>query len=348
MKEASSPLYKLQKGDKLIFALYFIVVSTLLLITDEDPKENWIEDLFMVLLLVGNSIVIVYFSIFRWLKRDNKRSQYLSLALKVLLLVLLLIGIEWVFFDHFIEGVTETSTSWMDLVGVLFVILLLSGVLLGIIMVKKGVDAQIQVLKTENLRKSSELKALKNQLDPHFLFNNFNTLDALIDTDTKKAKIYIQRFAKLYQYLLSVQEEDTVSLEEEMSFANDYMYMIKERFGDNYQFKVIDERKTQETKLIPPAAVQTVLENIVKHNTATKACPIIAELVLQDEQLVITNTIRSKETPATSFGIGLSNLQSRYELLSNRQLEVEISDVYLIRLPLIRELNNTKHESHNN
>ena len=351
MGKTALPLYKLEKGDKIIFVLFFLIFSALLLLTEDEPEEPFVEDLYLVAILTGNAVVLVYFTVFKWLKQFDENRYYFFIVVKIILLALFLLGLQNAFFYSFIgsEMNPQEDVTWLDIVGVLIVMLLLSGVLLGVIMLKKGVGTQIQILKTENLHKSYELKALKSQIDPHFLFNNLNTLDALIDTDVKKAKPYIQRLAKLYQYLLATQEEDTVNLKEEMNFAEDYIYLIKERFGDNYQFKIIDERKNKrEEKLIPPGAIQTVFENVVKHNNASKHHPVIAEIIIQDEQLVISNNIRSKKDPIVSFGIGLNNLQSRYQILCNRPLGVQLDKRFTIILPLIQKLNGHKHEGDNN
>jgi len=349
MEEKNLRLYKLQKGDKLIFILFFLIFSLLLILSNEDLEENWIDGLYTVIMLVGNAVLIVYFLVFRWLKQFNSRKYYSLLVLKTISFTVFLLALQGVIYYYYIEVTPDEEgvTLW-DFINVSIIILLLSSILLGIIMLKKGVGSQVQMLKTENLQKNYELRALKKQIDPHFLFNNLNTLDAFIETDVDKAKPYIQRLAKLYQYLIRTQDEDTVNLKEEMSFAKDYIYLIKERFGENYQFNVINRRTKNEERLIPPCAIQTVFENIVKHNNASRGNPIITKIIVEDDQIIISNNVRSKRESVISFGVGLSNLQSRYQILCNRPLEVEIDEHYTIKLPLILKLNDHKHEHHNN
>ncbi|WMX13116.1 histidine kinase [Aureispira sp. CCB-E] len=349
MAEENLRLYKLQKGDKLIFILFFWIFSLLLILSSEDMGEKWIYGLYTVMVFVGNAVLVVYFIVFRWLKQLNTRKHYLLLILKTILFTVFLLAFQGLVYYYFIEVTPdEEGVTLGDFINVSIIILLLSSILLGIIMLKKGVGSQIQMLKIENLQKTYELKNLKKQIDPHFLFNNLNTLDAFIETDVGKAKPYIQRLAKLYQYLIRTQDEDTVNLEEEMNFANDYIYLIKERFGENYQFNIINKRTKKEERLIPPCAIQTVFENIVKHNNASRGKPIITKIIVEDEQMVISNNIRSKEEPVVSFGVGLSNLQSRYQILCNLPLIVEVDENYTITLPLILKINDHKYERYNN
>lgn len=340
MKEKVQPLYKLEKQDKIIFLLFFLVFSFLLVITTDISGDTWIEDIYTCIVFVGNPIVLVYFIVFRWLKPISQIKHYFFLFLNSTVLAFILLGLQSLFFYTLIEvSPDEEFINWEDIVGSLLILFLLSSVLLGIIMLKKGSETQIKMLENENLYQSNELKILKNQIDPHFLFNNLNSLDALIDTNVEKAKPYIQRLAQLYQYILATQDEDTVNLKSELNFAEDYIYLIKERFGNNYQFEIIDERKKQQEKLVPPGAIQTVFENIVKHNNASRNNPILAEVIIQDDQLVISNNLRSKKEPITSFGIGLNNLHARYQILCHRTIEIKTDDRFTITLPLIQKLN---------
>lgn len=343
MGETNLRLYKLQKGDKIIFVLFFLISSFLLMLLEKDSKDNWIEILYVIIVFIGNAVILIYSIVFKWLRRFSTGTHYLFLIAKIILLTTFLLIVQGLFYHFFIEVTPDKETATLgEFVTVFITILLLSSVLLGVIMLKKGNETRIQMLQNESLQKSNELRILKSQIDPHFLFNNLNTLDALIDTDIKKAKPYIQRLAKLYQYLIRTQSEDTVNLKEEMNFAKDYIYLIKERFGENYQFEIIDERKKNEEMLIPPCAIQTVFENIVKHNNASRGNPIITKIIVEDELLVISNNIRSKKEPIVSFGIGLSNLQSRYQILCNRPLKVEVNERYTIKLPLIQKLTDNK------
>ncbi|HAA22995.1 MAG TPA: hypothetical protein DCR93_31875 [Cytophagales bacterium] len=339
MDEEKSSLYSLHKSDKVIFILFFVFFSILFLLFSDEAEDNWVEGLYTVFILVGNAVALVYFIVFRWLQRLPTRKYYLLLILKILSFTVILLAIQGFIFYQFIEVTPdEAGVTLGDFINVMFIVLLLGSVLMGVVMFKKGNESQFQMLKAENLQKTYELRLLKSQIDPHFLFNNLNTLDALIDTEVKSAKLYIQRLAKLYHYLVRTQDEDTVNLEEEMNFAKDYIYLIQERFGDNYQFSIVNNRKTNEERLIPPCAAQTVFENIVKHNNASRGNPIITKIVVEDEQIVISNNIRSKKEPVLSFGVGLSNLQSRYQILCNRPLTVKVDSSYTITLPLILKL----------
>lgn len=342
MKESNLPLYQLKRGDKSIFLLFFILFPSLMIINDLDETGYKIEidQLIIWLLLTVDAIILVYLTVFKWIKQNSGGAGTFKVALQFLGLASLLIAGEtiayWYFFERELYGLAE---AWSDTLSVSIVFIVTTVALLGAIMSKKSVDAQIQILRNESLQKANELRLLKSQIDPHFLFNNLNTLDALIDTEPQRAKPYIQRLAQLYQYLLATKDEDIIGLDNEMTFARNYIYLIQERFDQNYQFEIIDRRSRNDLKVIPPGAVQTVFENIVKHNTASRNQPIVATITIHDTQVVIRNNIRSKNKPMASFKLGLNNLQARYRLLSDQDIEVEVDDFYTIKLPLLEALN---------
>ncbi|PKV51929.1 histidine kinase [Aquimarina sp. MAR_2010_214] len=338
MKEKKPALYQLKRTDKIIFIIFFIIFSLLPILTDDDRnKEPEIYPIWIVLSI--DAIVLVYLIAFKWLK-EFKNKYYLILLLKIFAITLLLLVPQIFIYNLLFEAklIVSQHEFFVDVLSLLLYILIISSILFGLIMFNKNIEVQIKLLKNESTRKSNELRVLKSQIDPHFLFNNLNTLDALIDTDVKKAKPYIERLAKLYQYLLATIDEDTVSLNEEIDFAKDYIYLIKERFGNDYQFQIINQCKKDEDKLIPPCAIQTAFENIIKHNNASKQNPITIKIIIEDEHVAISNNISLKTNPVKSFGIGLNNLQSRYKILCNRTIEVAIDDHYTITLPLIQKL----------
>jgi len=211
------------------------------------------------------------------------------------------------------------------------------GILVGILLGKKFYDAQLDIQRREKEKRESELRLLKSQIDPHFLFNNLNTVDSLIDSDPKIAKAYLNHLSKLYRYLIRTKDDEVISLEEEVNFAKNYIFLIEKRFGKAYQFELTEE-KNNEPMFIPPGALQTVLENVVKHNAATIQKPILTEIAVLPDLVMIENNIKMKKRATASLGTGLANLKARYKLLTDDNIEINISDKYQILLPLIKSV----------
>ena len=209
--------------------------------------------------------------------------------------------------------------------------------LVAILLAKKVYDAQFHYTKLEKEKKESELRFLKSQIDPHFLFNNLNTVDALIDQDPQKAKTYINKLSKLYRYLISTKDFEVVPLKEELEFAQNYVYLIESRYGKAYQFDFRIEQKEQ-NMMIPPGSLQTLLENIVKHNQASETHPVRSEITVSETGITVINDLRAKNNEVDSTGIGLENLKARYQLLTDKAMKVHSNGKFTVELPLIKEV----------
>lgn len=195
---------------------------------------------------------------------------------------------------------------------------------------------KIEQLEMEKV--TMELNLLKSQINPHFLFNNLNALDDLIDRDKKQAKEYLHRLSKILRYSISSMENDVVTLQDEWTFIDDYIYLIEERFGDAYQFQKVQEIEKLDSFLIPPASLQNLIENVVKHNQGSIHNPLITTITLSENGVTVSNPKRLKKTKVNSLGTGLKNIKSRYRLLTNKEIEMMDTDVFSVTLPLISEV----------
>ena len=194
----------------------------------------------------------------------------------------------------------------------------------------------IEKLRTEKI--SMELGLLKSQMDPHFLFNNLNALDDLIDRDKEQAKAYLHRLSKIYRYNTTNMQRDVVTLIEEWAFIDDYIYLLEERFGVAYRFEKENTLGDLNHYLIPPAALQSLLENAVKHNQGSLEDPLKVSIVANEKCITVSHTKRLKPTTRSSLGTGLKNLRSRYELLSKQSIEVQDGETFTVTLPLLKAL----------
>ncbi|WP_157963264.1 sensor histidine kinase [Algoriphagus litoralis] len=172
--------------------------------------------------------------------------------------------------------------------------------------------SQNLLLQTEKLK--AELESMKQQINPHFLFNSLNTLIDLIEEDQKKAVGFVRVFSNLYRVVLQSSRRDFVFLEDELSFLKDYWELLKIRFNGAVHLQVdipVELRKV----LIPPLSLQLLIENAVKHNQATNENPLRIEVFENKDTLVIQNNINPKPFVSYSEGLGLVNLQKRFSLL---------------------------------
>lgn len=195
------------------------------------------------------------------------------------------------------------------------------------------------VRKTESLMREgvqSQLEVLKNQLDPHFLFNSMNTLAALIDDDNTDAQDYLERLSDVYRYVLVSRNKDTVLVEEELAFVDAYVYLNKIRFRDNL---LVEKQISSQTyqQHVTPLSLQMLIENAIKHNVASKENPL--KIIIREESdqyLVIVNNILEKTVLEKSTRVGLQNIINRYGLLTERRVEVLRSDnVFTVKIPLL-------------
>ena len=188
--------------------------------------------------------------------------------------------------------------------------------------------------KTERERDKFRLQALENQLSPHFVFNNFSILADLIEVDPKKASEYLMNLSKVYRYTLSHLDHNTVTLSEELEFLNRYLALLKQRFGEGIQVNIRTD-VTLRQRLLPPAALQVLIENAIKHNEHTTARPLHI-YVTSDETCIYVSNRKQPISTAESTKVGLYNIIERYRLLTDQQVIInDTADEYSVTLPLL-------------
>ncbi len=186
-------------------------------------------------------------------------------------------------------------------------------------------------LQAENLKFQIDL--MKQQINPHFLFNSLNTLLDLIEEDTKSAVKYVRNFSSLYRVVLQSAKHDFIPLADELSFLNDYWNLLKVRFRDAIDLEVQIAEGLEEA-LIPPLSLQFIIENAVKHNEASTRTPLLITIREDSSTLIISNKINLKNYPVVSEKVGLKNLQQRFTLL-HRPIEYGKEDEeFVVRIPL--------------
>jgi sensor histidine kinase YesM len=206
---------------------------------------------------------------------------------------------------------------------------------LGLLLIKKFYEGQQVLVETQKQQKENELKLLRSQIDPHFLFNNLNTLDSLIDSNPEKAKEYINRLSLIYRYLIQTKDAEVMELSKELQFAENYIFLINTRFSSDYKFTIMKNINIA-NKFIPTGAIQALLENVVKHNKSEDKTPIKTTITINDAWLILTNTKSNTASNQESFGTGLENLKARYKLLSDQQIQIHNMDKkFEVFIPII-------------
>jgi sensor histidine kinase YesM len=201
-------------------------------------------------------------------------------------------------------------------------------------------EQQNQQLKSADLLRAkaeAELEALKNQIDPHFMFNSLNSLSYLISTDKSKAAMFTENLAEVYRYILSQKEHTLVLLEDELDFTHKYTELLHLRFGDALRFKRHFNGTLDKQFLIPPTSVFVALENAVKHNEISEQYPLQVDIDLKDNCLVITNKMRPKRNVQRASGIGLKNLNERFRIITGNNIDSGKNETmdFHVKLPLI-------------
>ena len=334
-------LNRVSKTDWFIIGLYYSFVIPMVFVTngltgiyDMWSWEGliWMKDYFLDFGLDTIVLILVVF----WIFPDffQKRKYFVTFYLVIGLLLLQRIIQPWLFpkmykyldQDVIIRLLGGIENNFDSIIGLcLFLI------------AKQHYESKNKVMQLEKEKKESELQLLRAQIDPHFLFNNLNILDILINIDPKKASHYTKRLSSLYRYMIRHKDQDVVSVAEEWQFSKDYIYLLQQRFDELYVFENELEGKELDTFFIPPASMQTLLENIVKHNLALPNEPIHASIFLEEDYLCVQNDNRPKESVKDSTGTGLNNLKKRIQFLTDQTLLIETTATqFIVKVPLVK------------
>lgn len=205
--------------------------------------------------------------------------------------------------------------------------------------VKQESTKQEIVAKTE----TAKFESLKNQLDPHFLFNSLNVLTSLIGENPAQAEKFTTKLSKVYRYVLEQRNKDLVPVYEELKFAKTYMQLLEMRFEDAVKFNIPDEIRDAELKIVP-LSLQLLLENSVKHNVVSPSKPLTINIYQEERYLIIENNINPKEAIGKSTKVGLQNIADRYGLITQKGVKVENNNkTFKVSLPLLYKMNDMMH-----
>ena len=336
---------KLSKSD-LYLVLLFLVFAIPITLSDYDYSGGLLEPIIGMLLYVFFTLFVAYLIVYVLFPYFFPKKKLFVLFL-VTIGAMMICGVAEIILHEILEIGGFSKIRWEKFFTTIkqpglwiWGIIASSqnaGILIGILLGKKFYEAQMTIQEKEKEKKENELRLLKSQMDPHFLFNNLNTVDSLIDSNPEVAKKYIQKLSNLYRYLIRTKDDEVVLLDEELTFVRDYIYLLEQRYGSTYTFQIKSDQE-EDALLIPPGALQTLLENVVKHNEGQSDMPINTTISIEEDTISVSNNKRLKGTPKESFGVGLSNLKARYALLTDQAITIKSDKDYVVMLPQLKTI----------
>ena len=202
---------------------------------------------------------------------------------------------------------------------------------------ERELDSKI-VDQLDRERSQAELEALRNQLDPHFIFNSLNTLNHLIVNNPQQAYLFNNKLAQVYKYFLINKNNELISLHDELEFIDSYFFLLQIRHDDKLNLMTELDGNNERVIMIPPFALQILVENAIKHNEFNNENPLHIKIAMNHEYLKVSNNVKPKPYLVNSTGIGLKNLSSRYRILCHRDIVIENNERdFTVKLPLIKQ-----------
>lgn len=334
-------LNRISRADWLIIGVYFSFVIPMSFVQNGLEGEydmlgyNGFLGLCLIIADYSLDLIVILIVVF-WIFYDffPQRRYFSMLYLVIALLAIQRVIQPWLFPSMYTPLDTDVIAKILSGLEVNFNSIV--GPCLFLI-AKQHYESKNEVMQLAKEKKESELQLLRAQIDPHFLFNNLNILDILIGIDPKKASLYTKRLSSLYRYMIRHKDQDVVSLADEWQFSKDYIFLLQQRFDELYIFEDKLEGVNLEAYFIPPASMQTLLENIVKHNLALPDEPIHATIYMDGDYLCVQNDNRPKESVKDSTGTGLNNLKKRIQFLTDQTLLIENTTTsFLVKVPLVK------------
>ena len=300
----------------------------------------------MFLYTMMYSIVLGYAnrSVFVYLDKKYAGERFSSKRLIVgfitaFLITILIIFLLRIFTDVVIEGeafkeywANERLANYVFATAMSFIILLCFYVFY---IFKEYNESKVKEQKIIAGTANAKFESLKNQIDPHFLFNSLNVLSSLIEENPDNAQKFTTSLSKIYRYVLEQKDKELVTVQEELAFAKTYMNLLKMRFENSISFELPENFENSEAKVVP-LSLQLLLENCIKHNIVSEQKPLHIKISIKDNYLIIQNDLQKKEVLQDRRGVGLQNIVSRYSILTQRKVLINESNaVFAIYLPIL-------------
>ena len=279
------------------------------------------------------------------LKKSNIEKHPIKTYTILLVSIFLFITIDVVVINglwfKFTQGVTLeqvfTNTGIIiSTILTIFIGLTIFFIILSINFMSRLLEAEKEIQQTKQEADKARFETLKSQINPHFLFNSLNSLSSLIHINVDKADEFTNKLSNIYRYVLDHQDDELVTVNEEIQFIEKYTSLQSIRFDDNFSIE-IDDISDFEDMLLIPLSLQLVLENVFKHNIISEKKRIIISIRVSDNYIVIVNNKNLRKDVGVSHNVGLNNIINRYQLICDKSCIIEnTEDEFVVRLPLIQ------------
>lgn len=323
----------------LIDKIYNIVSGNDITFDQNELIEFGYYQLYSIVLTAINTYFFDYLNNISWQKYNKYRlligavgGVFLTILGIFFLRMFLSIAFEDVGFEEFYTNEFQRGTFYLT---VLFITITASLFFHAFYFYKELQKRKVTEQKIIAGTASAQFDALKNQLDPHFLFNSLNVLTSLIDENPDAAQQFTTSLSKVYRYVLEQKNKELVTVDEELQFAKTYVSLLKMRFEDSIVFEIPEKATNPEAKVVP-LSLQLLLENAVKHNIVNASKPLHIKIYENSGNLVVENILQPKEVIKKSSGVGLSNIKQRYSLLTNREVIInKTASSFVVQIPML-------------
>ncbi|MDR6404164.1 MULTISPECIES: sensor histidine kinase [Chryseobacterium] len=300
---------------------------------------NWEEAIVNSAITAAFSIIMWYVNIYMLNRNPSKKRQQISYSRLLIVLafgMVIMFGLAWIqqlILSHINFGPTmlmvEVRGILINLVCYMFLTLLQNNY------TGQQVRLELEKVKSDNLGAQYEL--LKQQINPHFLFNSLNTLKSMAETNDSETVDFIMKLSDFYRFTLESRKLDLITVQEEMKIVDSYLFLQKARFGEGITFT--NELNSEVLKtLIPPFTLQLLVENCIKHNIVSQSKPLHIKIYNSENKIIIENPVQKKMVTEDSLGVGLDNVKMRYKHLLEQEIEINSDEkIFQIKLPFIHE-----------
>ena len=324
----------------LIFTLVFSIVQMNFEL-ENVLRTFLISSLYSFGIGFGNGMINVFLDRkWDWLEQTNLR-VYFGIITTIVYTVPVVLLIDYITFVIFQNLKSDQFFSERMIFVHLFYIVLSLGVSVFIharsFMVNWKHASKREVIEHKIIAgtASAKFESLKNQIDPHFLFNSLNVLSSLIEENPENAQRFTTSLSKVYRYVLEQKDKELVSVSEELAFAKTYMNLLKMRFENSLFYELPATPINPDAKVVP-LSLQLLLENTVKHNVVSEQRPLHIRIFIEDGYLVVENDYQKKEVLKERQGVGLENIINRYAIITNRNVRIEQNEkIFAVKIPVL-------------
>jgi len=332
MQIATRIIYKLL----IAFAIALLFKILFFRLPDVMGFDVFLIALIIIILWEGNKKIDEWLNAkYSWIVHSKRRLLIQLLAFMVFTSITLFLLMYTLHQLRFGDGRVINSKMREMFFPALFFALSLITIYISFNFFKAWKNSLLEVEKYKTQSAEAQLQNLKNQLNPHFIFNNLSVLSSLVYQNQDKAIDFINELSKVYRYVLDNKSAELVPLHEELAFLNHYTYLLKIRFEEALSFSVdVDEDNT--LRYLPPMCLQMLVENTIQHNEASQENPLQVKIYTTNNTLVIENNMQRRTDHAASSKTGLKNIQSRYAYFADKKVEVyDNGEIFKVTLPLM-------------